>query len=83
MTETAVIVILVLLGIMCPFLYYMLHIICKKLISIQEVLMGLESRQRTFVFNQEIMDTKIDFMSSLLEDFEEILDNENKEKEKG
>lgn len=80
MTEILVIVISILLLGVCLSSTWTLYDIYKKLKSIEVDLI------RDITYNQEVMEMKIDYISSLLEEieetFEETLTNENKEKEK-
>jgi hypothetical protein len=86
MTETLIIVISILFLGVCLSSSRILYDSYKKLKSIEVDLMGIETRQRNTTYNQEVMEMKIDYISSLLEEieetFEETLTNENKEKEK-
>lgn len=86
MIKTMVIVISILFLGVCLSLSWTLYDSYKKLKSIEVDLRCIETRQRNITYNQEVMEMKIDYISSLLEDieetFEETLTNENKEKEK-
>lgn len=77
MTETLIIVISILIMIICLILYCMLYTIYKELTSIK-----LDLMCKHIIINQEKMQYKIDYISSLLDDINETLTNENKEKEK-
>lgn len=86
MIKILIIVISILLLGVCLSLSWILYDSYKKLKSIEVDLMCIETRQRNTTYNQEVMEMKIDYISSLLEKieetFEETLTNENKEKEK-
>lgn len=76
MIGTAVIVIIILFMIIWITLFGMLCKVSKRLESI-EVYLIID-----VTYKQEVMEMKIDYISSLLEEIEETLTNENKEKEK-
>lgn len=82
MIETIVIIISILFLGMCMSSSWTLYDSYKKLKSIEVDLMCIETRQKSMEFKQEVIEMKIDYISALLEEVEETLDNENKEKEK-
>ena len=82
MIETIVIIISILFLGMCMSSSWTLYGSYKKLKSIEVDLMCIETRQKSMEFKQEVIEMKIDYISALLEEVEETLDNENKEKEK-
>lgn len=86
MTKILIIVISILFLGVCLSSSWTLYDSYKKLKSIEVDLMCIETRQKVMAINQEKIEIKIDYISSLLEDIEETVEetltNENKEKEK-
>lgn len=85
MIKIMIIVISILLLGVCLSSSWILYDSYKKLTSIEVDLMCIETRQRNITYKQEVMEMKIDYISELLEEIEETLEetsiNENKEKE--
>lgn len=82
MTKILIIIISILLLGVYLSLSWTLYDSYKKLKSIEVDLMCIETRQKVMAINQEKIEIKIDYISSLLEEIEETLTNENEEKEK-